>query len=535
MPFQYLSLISVLKIIFLIYKSFEMKLFFSPKLFLLFFLFFSCKTPQAVIHNTDDGKIEIVFLQVNDVYEIAPLGGGSIGGMARLATLKKRLLKKNKNTFTVHAGDFMNPSLIGTIKYEGEIIKGRQMVETMNAIGFDLVAFGNHEFDLDEEDLQKRLNESDFEYIATNLQQRCGDKLYPFYSEKNGKKHFYPETVTWEISDADGTKIKLGIFSATIDSNPRDYVLYENFEEKATAANEALKKSTDLVIGLTHLSIEEDLRLANKFQNVPLIMGGHEHDNTRQVVKNCVVAKADANAKTAYVHTLIFDTKTKTTTLKSDLVPIDESIAFEPEVDKVVQKWNQILEEKITEIVPNPYEVIYSATTPFDGRESSIRNKQTNLGELITKSMLFAKKNGAAAALVNGGSVRIDDQISGEITPFDIFRALPFGGDILEVELTGKLLIDVLNYSETKKGSGAYLQRGNINFVNNQWQIDSKNIDPNTNYTIALSDYLIKGLDIPVLKEGAEGVLNVYRFNEGDKTDFRSDIRLAIIEYLKQL
>ncbi len=51
------------------------------------------------------------------------------------------------NTYLFMAGDF-NPSLVGTIKYNGERIYGKQMVEVMNAMGFELATFGNHEFDI---------------------------------------------------------------------------------------------------------------------------------------------------------------------------------------------------------------------------------------------------------------------------------------------------------------------------------------------------------------------------------------------------
>lgn len=61
---------------------------------IIFFSFSACKTARNVSGVKDDQKIEIVFVQVNDVYEIAPLSGGKEGGMARVATLKNNI--KNK-------------------------------------------------------------------------------------------------------------------------------------------------------------------------------------------------------------------------------------------------------------------------------------------------------------------------------------------------------------------------------------------------------------------------------------------------------
>jgi len=96
-----------------------------PLLFLSLLSLVACTSAKKISNIlSDDGKIDLVLLQINDVYEIAPLEGGKTGGMARVATLKKQLLKENPNTLTILSGDFLNPSVIGTIKYQGEKIKG---------------------------------------------------------------------------------------------------------------------------------------------------------------------------------------------------------------------------------------------------------------------------------------------------------------------------------------------------------------------------------------------------------------------------
>ena len=49
---------------------------------------------------------------------------------------------------TPSTSHFLNPSLIGTMKYDEKKISGRQMIDVRNTMNFDLAAFGNHEFDL---------------------------------------------------------------------------------------------------------------------------------------------------------------------------------------------------------------------------------------------------------------------------------------------------------------------------------------------------------------------------------------------------
>ena len=121
---------------------------------ILFFLgwalfFLGCDASKKTAGG-DDGIIEIQFLQLNDVYDIGPGQGDNLGGLARVATIRKELLAKNPNTYTVLAGDFISPSVVGTLKYEGKRIRGKQMVESLNALGLDWVVFGNHEFDYDD-------------------------------------------------------------------------------------------------------------------------------------------------------------------------------------------------------------------------------------------------------------------------------------------------------------------------------------------------------------------------------------------------
>jgi 2',3'-cyclic-nucleotide 2'-phosphodiesterase (5'-nucleotidase family) len=482
--------------------------------------------------SKDDGKIDFTFLQLNDVYEIAPIQGGEFGGMARVETVHQELLQENKNTLLVMAGDFLNPSLLGTVKYNGERIRGRQMIETMNAMNFDLVAFGNHEFDLSANDLQKRLNESTFPWISGNVLYKQSDSTSFFHKEINGEKEFIKGAFIKEFTDADGTKIKVGFISVCIPSNPRDYVKYSDMFKKAKQLNDALKEKVDIVFGLTHVKIGQDKQLLEMLPNIPLIMGGHEHTNMLVPVGESVVAKADANAKTAYIHRISFDTKTKKATVVSELKEINTTIATNARVGAVVDKWQQILKVKIKEIIPNPDEVIFVAKTPLNGRDTPIRSIQTNLGELVTKSMSFAYNDKVDCALVNGGSIRIDDELSGNITAVDIFKVLPYGGSVLKVKIKGSLLRKVLEYGVYAAGTGAYLQRYNADKVNDVWLISGKPILLAKTYTVAFSDYLLKGFDIPFLSEKNKGVLSIYT---PTKSDVSFDIRKAIILFLKNI
>ncbi|MGB0879249.1 MAG: bifunctional metallophosphatase/5'-nucleotidase [Polaribacter sp.] len=479
----------------------------------------------------DHGKIDFTFLQLNDVYEIAPVQGGEFGGMARVETIHQELLTENKNTMLFMAGDFLNPSLLGTLKVDEERVRGKQMVEVMNAMNFDLVAFGNHEFDIPKKDLQKRLNESNFPWISANVKLKTKDKSIPFYKEINGVQEPVKETYIKEFTDADGTKIKVGFISVCIPSNPKEYVEYGNMFVKARTSYNDIKDKVDVVFGLTHVKIANDKRIAKLLPNIPLIMGGHEHTNSNNFVGKVQISKADANAKTVYIHRVSFDKKTKKTIVKSELKEINSSIKTNAKVGKVVEKWQHILKTKIKDIIPNPDTIIYKTEIPLDGRDTPIRSTQTNLGQIITKSMSFGYDDQVDCAIVNGGSIRIDDQLEGNITVVDIFRVLPYGGSVLKVEIKGRLLKRVLDYGVKAAGTGAYLQRYNAT-KDTVWKIKNKPIHLNKIYTVAFSEYLLKGFDIPFLSDKNPEVLSIYK---PKNEQLSSDIRKAVIAYLKKL
>ena len=490
----------------------------------------STSTLSTYQFKKDPAKTYFNILQINDVYEIAPIQGGKFGGMARVETVRQNLLKEDKNTMTVLAGDFLNPSLIGTMKVDGSRVRGKQMVEVMNAMNFDLVAFGNHEFDLSYTSLQDRLNESKFDWISANTLHNKDGKHHYFHKVVNGKKENLQDSFIKEFMNPDGSKLKVGFISVCIPSNPKSYVYYGDMYEEIKRAYNEIKDKVDVVLGLTHLSIAQDKKVAELLPNVPLIMGGHEHTNSYDKVGDVIITKADANAKTAYIHRFEYDHNTKKVQFKSELKEINDQIPTDEKVGAVVNKWQKILKEKIQDIVSNPYEVIYNAKIPLDARETPIRSVQTNMGDIITKAMSFAYEDKVDCALVNGGSVRIDDELEGDINVVDIFRVLPYGGSILKVDIKGSLLKQVLDYGQNAAGTGAYLQHFNVKKEGDEWMIQNNPIQNDKIYKVAFSDYLLRGLDIPILSDKSPDVLNVYK-PKADELSY--DIRKAIITYLK--
>ena len=490
-------------------------------------VFFSCK------QNTSKNELTFKFIQLNDVYEIAPLGEGTFGGLARVAHVRDSIKKENPNTFLFMAGDFLSPSLLGTIKVNGERIQGKQMIEVMNAMEFDLVTFGNHEFDLKEKDLQKRLNESSFPWMSSNVRHKKNDRVSFFEIQQYKDTLPVSDIFTMDVSDANNNQIKIGFLGVTLPYSLKDYVYYGNIYDEAERAHNELKNKVDLVFGLTHLELEQDKEFLKRIPEIPLVMGGHEHYAMSVPVGNSKITKADANAKTIYIHTLVYNVNDKNLKIESELFNIDDKITSKPGIENIVNKWGNILNFKIKEIIDEPSEVIFVSSESLDGTEKSNRSIQTNLGAIITQSMAWSFNDEVDAALVNGGSIRVDDMLPINLSSLDIFRTLPFGGGILKVDLKGVLLKEVLDYGTSKKGTGAYLQRHFIDQgPDGKWLIKGEEIILDKIYKVAFSDFLLRGFDIPFLTPNNKHVKNIYR---PTKEENAYDIRKATILYLKSL
>ena len=475
---------------------------------------------------------DVIFLQINDVYEIAPLRGGREGGLARVATMKARLKKECPNTFLVVAGDFLSPSAIGTSRREGRRIAGAQMVDVMNRAGVDLVTFGNHEFDITEAELLDRVNESRFSWVSSNVKHRTSAGPAPFVQKMGDTAAVFPEYRILTIPAASGGTFRIGILAVTLDKNGADFIQYENPYAAARRVCDRLKAESDCIVALTHLSMHQDRELAKRVPELKLIMGGHEHRNMVFRAGETMITKADANARTAWVHRLRF-ARAGGVELVSELQTIDDALPEDSITASAVHTWLSIAYKGFEELGLQPWAPVTTLHEALDGRESSIRYGPTNLGKAVCRAMLAAAGQ-ADAAIVNSGSVRIDDELSGPVSQYDIIRTLPFGGKILVAEMTGHLLGRVLDAGILNVGRGGYLQTENIRGSGNvgEWMIGNTALSQGKTYRVVLTDFLISG------REGGLGFLTpdnpgVSGVREPDGL-VPNDIRMALVRYLQQ-
>ena len=195
---------------------------------------------------------------------------GDVGGVVRRNTFIQETRKQYPNTIVVDAGDFSQ----GTPYFN--LFKGIPEIELMNAMGYDVVALGNHEFDNGSKVLAKRLKLAEFKIVCAN---------YIFKNKKLAKL-----VKAYTIINMGGKKI--GFFGLLCDMRkvqmPKNYQETSFLDPVATAKRmvDLLKnrEQCDFIICLSHLGINAedtddvtDREIAEKVSGIDFIIGGHNH------------------------------------------------------------------------------------------------------------------------------------------------------------------------------------------------------------------------------------------------------------------
>ena len=455
-----------------------------PRLLLLALALAGCSAsvPAPPAPEAPSGDLRLTILQINDVYEISPVEGGQAGGLARVAGLLRELEADNPNTVAVLAGDYLSPSALGTARVDGERLAGKQMVSVLNALGLGVAALGNHEFDVSEDAFRQRMRESEFAVISGNA--RAAEGLAPF----DGVDEHTVLTVGPD-------RIRVGLVSAVLPSTVKDWISYTDPLDALAEDARELAETSDVLIGLTHLSFADDARAASTIPELDLVLGGHEHENVRAYrgADLTPILKADANARTAYVHHVRLDRQSRAVTgVTSTLVSITPETPLDPAVEQEVSRWIEVAYAGFREGGFEPNRVVVDLPEPLDGREGTIRTRPALLGTVIADGFRLAAD--VDVAIFNGGSVRVDDVLTpGPFTEYDAIRVMPFGGEVVTVELPGRLLSQRLDQGETNAGTGGYLQRSGVERDASGWRIAGVTVAPEMQYRIAVNDFLVSG------------------------------------------
>ncbi len=430
--------------------------------------------------------VRVTLVHLNDIYEIGAVEGGKFGGLARVATVFAELRRSQPPVLTTLGGDYLSPSALGTARIDGKPLAGRQMVEVLNAAGLDWATFGNHEFDVSDAAFRARLAESKFRLVSSNVTDAKGE---PFAG--------VPTSAIVPV-ETGGRTVRLGLVGVTIPATKNDWVRYRDPILAARTEVDRLAGKVDAIVALTHLSLAGDTDLVTQVPAIDVVLGGHEHENweLRRGPRLVPIIKADANVRTLAVVTLDFGAPGTRPEISSRLRVIDETVASAPAVEAIVKKWTATAFEAFRKDGFSPEAVVATTTEPLDGREAVVRNTPGRLTEILVGGMAREAKD-AEVALLNGGSVRIDDVVpAGPITEYDVIRILPFGGRVVKASFEGELLARVLDTGDDNRGLGGFLHTWGVGHDERGWLVGGKPIDARARYRVALPAFLLTGGEI---------------------------------------
>ena len=416
----------------------------------------------------------------------------SLGGAAYLSTLIKQLKAQNpKRTLVVGAGD-----LIGASQISSGLFHDEPTIDILGQIGLDITSVGNHEFDRGRTELVRQAKGgcypasadgsgkpgvdtcmhkgntfpgAKFQYLAANvIDTATGQSLFPAYTIRNlgGVKVGF---IGMTLKDTPSVVTPAGVAGLRFDD--------EVATVKRLVPEMRAKGATVFVVlihqgGSTKAKTVMDkscpgfygdiLELSDKLDPaIDVIVSGHTHQeyvcfrpNGRLITQTGsygrLVSKIDITvdgktkkviAKDANNHLVLNDVGVKDA--NGNLLPVPagyQVLAKDPAIDAVVKRYGD-LSAPITDVV------VGRLSVPLERRANA--NGESPLGNLVADIHLAATSDAsygdkaAQIAFTNSGSMR-SDLSSVTVTFGSLFNVMPFGNNLVTMDLTGAQILRLL-------------------------------------------------------------------------------------------
>ncbi len=497
---------------------------------LVVFGVFSCsgKLPQVEgLSNALASPRSIVVVYENDVH-------CQMDGYAKFAGLRDAIAD-TADVLTVSSGDFLQGGAMGSIS------RGGYVVSLMNAVGYDVVTLGNHEFDYKIPRLMELSDSLNAAIVCTNLVQKgtLTPLFKPYVLKQVGSKKIAfvgvltPQTLVGESYAFTDESLK------TLYDIPAEKI----FNLVQSAVDDARKAGADYVILLSHLGLVppvSSVEVVQKTTGIDAVLDGHSHSvvNEEFVLNSNGDSVLLSQTGTKFQNVGVLDI-TREGKFRSRLIPMDSVVAVNRNVSVVHDSLLSLTATDLQKVVSNTK---FELTINGDDGKRLVRKGETNLGDLAADAMRFSV--GAQIGIENSGSVRVTIP-AGDVKYQDVLNVMPFGNGMCLIRATGRQIKDALAQGASKlpEESGGFLQVSGLRYtafvdtknggdaarvrVENV-QVETENgfvlIDENALYTVGLSSYVAyEGGEITAFRE-SEIVL--------DKVMTDSD---AFVKFLKSL
>lgn len=491
-------------------------------------------------------KVSFTILHTNDNHGRFWHNADGEYGMAARKTLIDRIraeVEAEGNVALVLSGGDVNTGVP-----ESDIQDAEPDFKGMNAIQYDAMAVGNHEFDNPLTVLEKQRSWASFPMLSANIY------------KTGGGRYFEP----YKVFDINGVNLALIGFTTedTVKIGNPEYISELTFTDPKVEAPKIIaeinaKGEADIIMAVTHMghyadakngsNAPGDVALARSLPEGALdaIIGGHSQNPVCMEAGNQSYADfkpgddcapdqqngtyiMQAHEWGKYVGRADFEYQDgKLTLINYKLIPVnlkqavvDESgnetgdLEFiQPEITKDPELFAEL--EVFQKKGEAGLDVKLAETDgKLEGDRGVVRYQQTNLGRLIAMAQSTRVK--ADFAVMNSGGVRASIE-AGDISYRDVLTVQPFGNSVSLATMTGAEVKEYLAGVATKtRGSGAYAQISGVNMTvycpTSTVEISAINgatFDESTEYTFTIPSFNAAGGDgYPVISTIDSGFID---------------------------
>jgi 5'-nucleotidase len=441
-------------------------------------------TQAAKPPNTPPGDVDVQVLAINDFHgNLKPPTGSSgvvgttpAGGVEYLATHIKNLEATNPNrTLEVAAGD-----LIGATPLISAAFHDEPTIEAMNALGLDISAVGNHEFDEGVDELLRIQNggchptdgcQDGDDYLGADFQYLAANVVY-----KDSGKPIFP---AYKVRSLGGAKI--GFIGLTLEGTPSivsaNGIQTVNFLDEAetiNAATQALKaRGVHTIVVLLHeggaqvnvalspASINTCANMAgaivpivaNLDDDVDIVVSGHTHNAYNCLLPNSAARSIPVTSASSFgrlvtdIDMTINRASDQPTQISVNNVIVTRDVPADPAEAALVAKYD-------TAIAPIANRVIGSIAA--DITRTNNPAGESALGDVIGDAQrAYTAGDGSQFAFMNPGGIRADlafaqssgGEAPGQVTYGEAFTVQPFNNLVVTQQMTGDQIKTTLEQS----------------------------------------------------------------------------------------
>lgn len=421
-------------------------------------------------------ETKLYVASINDMH-------ANIDNFPKLAYLIDSLRTVHPDMLLFSAGDNRSGNPINDRYKE----PARPMAELMNAVGFNLSTFGNHEWDSGVEALRNVMNVAQFPFVCANV---------TFDDTLNMPVKPYM------VLECNGLKIGvIGAIQLGLNGLP-DFHPNKAGGSHFRPAKEVipeylqLRDECNALFLLSHCGFEEDMELAEQFPQLDAIFGGHSHTlvNDNTLSNGVLVTQAMNRVKYLTLCTFTFDKKGKMIAKESHNIPIGPVQQVNTHVQAMVDGFND--------------NDVFKQVMGYN--DKAVDDCYECLGCLMADADLALA--GADMAFQNYGGVRFDTLSVRPILLKDLFSLDPFDNELVVFNMTGQEILDFLAVSFFTDHGPNYCAGCTYSFsVDDEGQMkdckvtlaDGKPLDLERTYKVVMNSYMSSAFDFPHEDPGA--------------------------------